>query len=347
METFHEACRLGILQKTSRRPLEEERQLLSPGSVFVYDENEAGIKRWTDGKLWSPSRIYGDFLLYQELESRLNHIKKYEDLDENIKERIQKENKKFHVSNKGTFVYNNEGLIKKTISANVEGSVQHMIIYEDKQGHHDDLYPPQAYVELSNIMPNPAITKSGALRRVSSPPKVGNSKYSLPKIQVDVRQNHEENQEIRNDNQFKDNQFKSNQFRDNQFKDNQFKEEVEQKIIFALPSNPFNAFQLQPIQNFSGKTDTYSPVVTPISGTPDCEISDPMKITIHSSNNYMINGVFDNGEHPTFRSILPGTMCCHNKPIIMRESLIPPSLPPLPDTINTPQYFEVIGYSRY
>ncbi|CAG8708267.1 18494_t:CDS:2, partial [Racocetra persica] len=180
---FIEACRLGILQKTSRRPLEEERQSLVPGSVFVYDENEAGIKRWTDGKLWSPSRIYGDFLLYQELESRLNHIKKYEDLDESIRESIQKENKKFHVSNKGTFVYSNEGLVKKTISANVDGSIQHMIIYEDKQGHHDELYPPQAYVELSNLMPSPAITKSGALRRASSSSKTGNSKYSLSKIQ--------------------------------------------------------------------------------------------------------------------------------------------------------------------
>ncbi|CAG8504227.1 24177_t:CDS:2 [Gigaspora margarita] len=248
IKTFVEACRLGILQKTSRRPLEEERQSLAPGSVFVYDEAEAGIKRWTDGKLWSPSRIYGDFLLYQELESRLNHIKKYEDLEENIRERIQKENKKFHVSNKGTFVYSNEGLVKKTISANVEGSIQHMIIYEDKQGHHDDLYPPQAYVELSNIIPSSIITKSGVLRKATASSKVGNSKYSLPKIQVGIRPNNEENGENRNDNQFMDNQFKG---------------------------------------------------------------------------------------------VLPGTICCHNKPIILREPLIPPSLPPLPDTIN-PQYFEKV-----
>ncbi|CAG8488869.1 13028_t:CDS:2, partial [Racocetra fulgida] len=270
----------------------------------------------------------------QELNSRLNHIKKYEDLDESIRESIQKENKKFHVSNKGTFVYSNEGLVKKTISANVDGSIQHMIVYEDKQGHHDDLYPPQAYVELSNLMPSPAITKSGALRRASSSSKTGNSKYSLPKIQ----DNQFKDNQFK-DNQFKDNQFKDNQFRDNQFRDNQFKEEQfkefkeeqfkefkeeqfkdnqfkeEQKIIFTLPPNPFNAFQFQSIPNFSGKTDAYSPVITPV------------------------NGMFDNGDHQTFRDILPGTVCCHNKPIIMREPLIPSSLPSLPDVIN-PQYFE-------
>ncbi|CAG8710543.1 4743_t:CDS:2, partial [Scutellospora calospora] len=146
----------------------------------------------------------------------------------------------------GTFVYSNEGLVKKTISANVEGSIQHMIIYEDKQGHHDDLYPPHAYVELSNIIPSSAIMKIGALRKAS---KIDNSKYSLPKIQVPVgiKQEPEEIREISNDNYH------------NQFKDNQFKEVENQKIIFTLPSNPFNTIPFQSIQSFSDKTDVYSP----------------------------------------------------------------------------------------
>jgi Gti1/Pac2 family transcription factor len=38
------------------------------GSVFVWEENEdeAGIKRWTDGCMWSQSRMREQFLFYEE-----------------------------------------------------------------------------------------------------------------------------------------------------------------------------------------------------------------------------------------------------------------------------------------
>ncbi len=35
--------------------------------MFIYEENASGIKRWTDGVPWSPSRILGNFLVYREL----------------------------------------------------------------------------------------------------------------------------------------------------------------------------------------------------------------------------------------------------------------------------------------
>ncbi|PKC10527.1 hypothetical protein RhiirA5_244658, partial [Rhizophagus irregularis] len=63
-----EACRQGVLCRTTRRMVEDEKKILRAGSVYVYDEAESGIKRWTDGKIWSPSKIVGDFLVYQELE---------------------------------------------------------------------------------------------------------------------------------------------------------------------------------------------------------------------------------------------------------------------------------------
>lgn len=40
------------------------------GSVFLFDEDESGIKRWTDGVFWSPSRILGNFLIYREVEKK-------------------------------------------------------------------------------------------------------------------------------------------------------------------------------------------------------------------------------------------------------------------------------------
>ncbi|RAL02744.1 camp independent regulatory protein [Aspergillus ibericus CBS 121593] len=64
-----EACLTGVLHHVPRRPHDRERgHLVRSGSVFIYEENSSGIKRWTDGVTWSPSRILGNFLVYRELE---------------------------------------------------------------------------------------------------------------------------------------------------------------------------------------------------------------------------------------------------------------------------------------
>ncbi|KAI9300652.1 Gti1/Pac2 family-domain-containing protein [Cunninghamella echinulata] len=68
-----EACRRGILPKINRRLQEKERNAIRSGTVFVFDERESGIKRWTDGLIWSPSRILGNFLIYRELDGRANN----------------------------------------------------------------------------------------------------------------------------------------------------------------------------------------------------------------------------------------------------------------------------------
>src|SRR5271170_3071326 len=65
-----EACRLGLLPRVQRRLSEKERQLIRSGSVFVWDEREAGMRRWTDGKSWSASRVSGSFLTYREMEGK-------------------------------------------------------------------------------------------------------------------------------------------------------------------------------------------------------------------------------------------------------------------------------------
>ncbi|KAJ5107678.1 hypothetical protein N7456_004353 [Penicillium angulare] len=64
-----EACLTGVLHHVPRRPHDRERShLVRSGSVFIYEENSSGIKRWTDGVTWSPSRILGNFLVYRELD---------------------------------------------------------------------------------------------------------------------------------------------------------------------------------------------------------------------------------------------------------------------------------------
>lgn len=66
-----EGCKRGALPKISRRLQEfEKRKLVVSGAVFVFDEEETGIKRWTDGLSWSPSRTLGNFLVYRELDKK-------------------------------------------------------------------------------------------------------------------------------------------------------------------------------------------------------------------------------------------------------------------------------------
>lgn len=58
-----------VVQGISDRPTAEERSnLIKSGNVIIFEENgPSGIKRWTDDRNWSPSRIDGPFILYREL----------------------------------------------------------------------------------------------------------------------------------------------------------------------------------------------------------------------------------------------------------------------------------------
>ncbi|SJX65921.1 uncharacterized protein SRS1_16474 [Sporisorium reilianum f. sp. reilianum] len=65
-----EAVRRGILPKITRRLRDDERKQIASGTIFVFDEVESSIKRWTDGMIWSPSRILNNFLVYREVEKK-------------------------------------------------------------------------------------------------------------------------------------------------------------------------------------------------------------------------------------------------------------------------------------
>ena len=58
------AARLGVIPRVIRRLNDAERRdLIVSGAVFVFSVVESGIRRWTDGLLFSPSRIDGNFLV--------------------------------------------------------------------------------------------------------------------------------------------------------------------------------------------------------------------------------------------------------------------------------------------
>lgn len=65
---------------------------------------------------------------------RLPFVKSYDKLNKKTKQRIKNEDLKVQISAKGTFIHRKIGLSKKTITVKLNDSLQHMIIYEDKEG---------------------------------------------------------------------------------------------------------------------------------------------------------------------------------------------------------------------
>ncbi|KAJ1772632.1 Global transcription regulator sge1 [Coemansia sp. RSA 986] len=122
-----EACRQGVLPRITRRLNDGEKQLIGDGTVIVFDEREAGMKRWTDGKLWTPSRILGNFLTYRELVRKLPpnqqgvaEIARWTStsgLNIGTSDTIMPESA--CGTNKGVFFIKENGLIKRTISLTV------------------------------------------------------------------------------------------------------------------------------------------------------------------------------------------------------------------------------------
>lgn len=134
METYHghvrtpidaiilfEACRQGILNRVQRRLSDKERLAITSGSVFVWDEREAGMRRWTDGKSWSASRVSGSFLTYREMEG-----KRSDNVDD---EDSNKQDTDDSASGDG-YRYKQDGLMKQSFSIETtDGCKLHLISY--------------------------------------------------------------------------------------------------------------------------------------------------------------------------------------------------------------------------
>lgn len=127
-------CRIGCLGRITRRLHEKERQLVRSGSIFVFDEHESGVKRWTDGRIWSPSRILGNFLVYRELEKRPN--RKF--VSGSNSSLIEPNVSISYNSYQGEieelqYSFKIDGLIKKTISAKVDEHIHHLVCYYNRK----------------------------------------------------------------------------------------------------------------------------------------------------------------------------------------------------------------------
>ncbi|KAI5964230.1 PTH2 [Candida pseudojiufengensis] len=93
-----EACRLKMLPIINRRlTILERSKFIKPNTIFIWNETSCGMKRWTDGKIWSASKVYnGNFLQYKEL----NKFTKKEETNGLIKQSYSlttKTNQRFHL----------------------------------------------------------------------------------------------------------------------------------------------------------------------------------------------------------------------------------------------------------
>lgn len=112
------------------------------------------MKRWTDGLVWSPSRILGNFLIYRELDGReslyqqnrapfaydashypspYDHGAAQHDSVQPLVGELSNEERNRERNLIGsltdTYKFRKGGLVKKTISIHLNGSIQHMISY--------------------------------------------------------------------------------------------------------------------------------------------------------------------------------------------------------------------------
>lgn len=117
------ATRLGYITPITQRLKTEEREGIRSGDIFVFVETENGIKRWTDGKIWSPSKIHGQFLLYKEVPRHLSKsaIKK-RNAQNNNSDAFMKLTKELKEDDKLSFH-------KKTISLVHQDRTYHVIGY--------------------------------------------------------------------------------------------------------------------------------------------------------------------------------------------------------------------------
>ena len=61
-----QAAREGRIPLTTKRLTSDQRKEIAPQQIYLYDEMESDIRRWTDGRQWCDSYASGEFLVYKE-----------------------------------------------------------------------------------------------------------------------------------------------------------------------------------------------------------------------------------------------------------------------------------------
>ncbi|KAI1412986.1 Gti1/Pac2 family-domain-containing protein [Hypoxylon sp. FL1857] len=199
-----EACLRGVLFHVPRRPHDRERSsLIVSGNVFIYEEHSSGIKRWTDGVPWSPSRILGNFLLYRELDKPFQPGEKKRAMKRSKPDGgVGKPSSSSRSNSIGTgmasalvssgpsmsnfeamtngrndteralvgslidsYQFKHDGLVKKTISVTYNGIQHHMVSYYSIEDViRQKLKTPSTDISLRGVIPRGPLISSGSFR---------------------------------------------------------------------------------------------------------------------------------------------------------------------------------------
>jgi hypothetical protein len=128
-ETLIEACRQGDLHFIHRRPRPSEQP--HSGCVFVFEEKASGIRRWTDGRRWTASRILGDFVIYGEMEAgrKESPTTKPGSPPQLVEDETSERDFQLYGPLAKSFNFPPEGLIKKAICVKDAGHAWHVVSY--------------------------------------------------------------------------------------------------------------------------------------------------------------------------------------------------------------------------
>jgi Gti1/Pac2 family transcription factor len=194
METYHghvrtptdaiilfEACRIGLLPRVQRRLSEKERQSIKSGSVFVWDEREAGMRRWTDGKSWSASRVSGSFLTYREMEGKRggNNFEKNASREAGQQQGDQNDS---DGGGPDGYRYKPDGLMKQSFSiTTTQGQHLHLISYFSRSSNAaPNLLQPSSDPQLRHIRPEKGMYPESSVQEQSSIPAVTQGPMTSP-----------------------------------------------------------------------------------------------------------------------------------------------------------------------
>lgn len=173
-----EACRIGLLPRVQRRLSEKERQSIKSGSVFVWDEREAGMRRWTDGKSWSASRVSGSFLTYREMEGKRGGS----NFDKNANRDGVQGNEGDSDGGPDGYRYKPDGLMKQSFSITTNnGQHLHLISYFSRAAVSTQaLVQPSSDPQLRHIRPEKGMYPESTVHEQSTIPAVTRGPMGSP-----------------------------------------------------------------------------------------------------------------------------------------------------------------------
>ncbi|KAH6653499.1 Gti1/Pac2 family-domain-containing protein, partial [Truncatella angustata] len=175
-----EWCIRGDGKYVTRRPHDRERaSLIASGNIFIYKEQANGIKRWTDGIPWSPSRMLGNFLIYRELDKpfklgqkrKTNHkengVTKASSNHQPSSIRHAEGNAKTRAlvgSLVDSYDFKKDGLIKKTISLSYNTTTHHIVSYYTIEDVESKILHRPSETFLRDYTPRPELIQSSNFR---------------------------------------------------------------------------------------------------------------------------------------------------------------------------------------